>query len=115
MSPGVAKRERCWASLAAILMAVVHGVAWSCCVARLCREKLLLLVGIAQLLVHGIKLRSENRDGSHVSIPERMVSCRLLVHVRRQLAMLQILCRGHNLGSHGHPMVYACKVSCLIN
>ena len=63
----------------------------------LCREKLLLLLGIGQLLLHCIKLRSENRNGSHVSIPERMVSCRLLVHVRKQLAMLQILCRGRCL------------------
>jgi len=37
--------------------------------------------------LHHNKLRSENRVGLHVFIPERMVSCRLLlVHVRKRLA-----------------------------
>ena len=61
----------------------------------LCRRKWLLLLNVTQLLLHCIKLRSENREGLHVSIPERMVSCRLLlVHVRERLAVLQVLCRG---------------------
>ena len=56
----------------------------------LCRRKWLLLLDVAQLLLHCIKLRSENREGLHVSIPERMVSCRLLlVHVRKRLACHQ--------------------------
>ena len=89
MSPGVAERERCQASLVAVLMVVVQEVAGSCCAASFCREKWLLLLGVAQLLLHCIKLRSENREGSHVSIPERMVSCRLLlVHVRNNVLVL---------------------------
>ena len=38
-------------------------------------------------MLHCNKLRPENRVGLHVSIPERMVSCRLLlVHVSKRLA-----------------------------
>jgi len=40
-----------------------------------------------KLLLPRTKLRSENRVSLHVSIPERMVSCRLsLVHVRKRWA-----------------------------
>ena len=61
----------------------------------LCHGQWLLLLGVAQLLLHCIKLRPKTRERLHVSIPERMVSCRLLlVHVRKRLAMLQVLYRG---------------------
>ena len=56
----------------------------------LCRKMWLLLLDLRQLLLQCTKLRSENREGLHVSIPERMVSCRLLlVHVRKRLACCQ--------------------------
>jgi len=56
----------------------------------LCRKIWLLLLDLAQLLLQCIKLRSENREGLHVSIPERMVSCRLLlVNVRKRLVCRQ--------------------------
>jgi len=53
----------------------------------LCRKMWLLMLGLGLLFLPCTKLRSENREGLHVSIPERMVSCRLLlVHVRKQWA-----------------------------
>jgi len=56
----------------------------------LCRKMRLLLLDLGQLLLQCTKLRSENREGLHVSIPERMVSYRLLlVHVRKRLACRQ--------------------------
>jgi len=56
----------------------------------LCLKIWLLLLDLAQLLLQCIKLRSENQEGLHVSIPERMVSCRLLlVHVRKRLVCHQ--------------------------
>jgi len=47
-------------------------------------------LGLGLLFLPCTKLRSENREGLHVSIPERMVSCRLLlVHVRKRWACHQ--------------------------
>ena len=56
----------------------------------LCRKMCLLIVGRRLLFLPCTKLRSENGEGLRVSIPERMVSCRLLlVHVRKQRACHQ--------------------------
>jgi len=56
----------------------------------LCRKMWVLLLVLGLLLLPRTKLRSENRVGLHVSIPERMVSCRLsLVHVRKRWACHQ--------------------------
>ena len=56
----------------------------------LCRKMCLLIVGRRLLFLPCTKLRSENREGLHVSIPERMVSYRLLlVQVRKQWACHQ--------------------------
>ena len=49
-----------------------------------------MMLGLGLLFLPCTKLRSENREGLHVSIPERMVSYRLLlVHVRKRWACHQ--------------------------
>ena len=45
MSPVVAKRESCWASLVAVLMVVVQEVAGSCCAAHFVSRKIVAAVG----------------------------------------------------------------------
>ena len=75
----------------------------------LCRKMWLLMLGLGLLFLPCTKLRSENQEGLHVSIPERIVSCRLLlVHVRKQWACHQPIlmqrplycCMGRNVVGH---------------